>query len=217
MCFYSLETHNIKLRWTESRDLRIFRKAYSCTLRVWPIVLTKPKRMVWCRRRIACSARNVGEPKFNSVQSEKLYSSWSIMQKAYEKRHVVLQYKHTTATRAVVGIWRRSHCAHTLQRRNTRWCTTKEMGKNAKAAIRSVIKRIKSMLHEINRFVNGRKEKTEMASSYYRSLFRKAILLFETIMDDLSKGHCDTIYRRICIIKSSMTHWLRAQMSRIIL
>lgn len=62
------------------------------------------------------------------------------------------------------------------------------------------------MLHEINRFVNGRKEKTEMASSYYRSLFRKAILLFETIMDDLSKGHCDTIYRRICIIKSSMTH-----------
>jgi hypothetical protein len=80
------------------------------------------------------------------------------------------------------------------------------MEKNAKAAIRSVIKRIKSMLHEINRFVNGRKEKTEVASSYYRSLFRKAILLFETIMDDLSKGQCDTINRRICIIKSSMTH-----------
>ncbi|MBR5433208.1 MAG: hypothetical protein IK117_02085 [Bacteroidales bacterium] len=73
--------------------------------------------------------------------------------------------------------------------------------RTAKARIRYSLKEIKAMLHEINRFVLGNKDRTKELFLYYRTLFYDALMAFETISKNLSIEQINNINHRICIVK----------------
>lgn len=73
--------------------------------------------------------------------------------------------------------------------------------KTAKAAIRQNVKELKEMLHEINRFVTGHSGDEAEAKPYYQSLFQRAIMIYETITDCLTKRQFRNLEHRICIIR----------------